>query len=807
MTATSWAPPTAAWRARGSFLGCWTLSACLAVACGSPEHERQQHLERAQAASTRGAHAAAAIEYRNVLQSDPNHAAAHCGLALSLLELAQGEDAAWELRECIRLDPENLDARVRFAWLALAADSPDETLEQAEAILARSPDHLEAKHVRIAALLAKEDFERAAAESEAILARSPQDRRAHYHLARARAAQGRLDEAERNLLRFRELEGASPAATREVVSFYRSTDQNAKAVSTLKTAVRESAAPDRAGFALELADLLAQQGRPNDAEEALTLALAAAPERLDVRERLARLQAGDGRLDSALRLVEEAAASRPPDAQIGRIAGDLLIAGGRFDEALARYRAGLRLAPDSGELRLREAEALLRAGQLEAASARIGALLEQHPEDPLVALTQVRTLALAARTDDAIEVLRGLLARDPELVQAHFLLGVLRLAMSRPEQAVEPLELAAARLTGPAARAAHGLLAEAQLRAGNFEAAVRSAERALADDPQDQHARIVLAGAFQGSGANERAEAVLDEASGVSPALHSARARLFVRTGRLADAEREVERALALEPDSVQWVVDLVWVLLEQGKTTAALDLARTRSLEHPAVPDYPNLVGQIALRQDDPASAQRAFRKAIEVDASFVPGYVNLARIAARARRYAEAVDLLQRALVQRPGDAEALRELGAIESERANPAAAVAALEAALRADPTSDATRAQLARAQAQAGRDLPSALEVAREIRRSDPKNPVYADTLGQVMVRSGLHAAAAEQFRAAIELAPHPIAAYHYRLGLALESSGNLTGARREFERALEVDGDFAEADDARKRARALRESG
>ncbi len=780
------------------------VACCVALACSSPEQDLQRHLERARAARGDGQHAAAVIEYRNVLQSDPSHAAAHYELALSLLALGRGGDAAWELRESFRLEPENLDARLRLAWLVLAAGDPQETLEQAAAILERDPEHLEGRLVRVAGLLALEDFDRAGAESQAILERWPQEKRAHYNLARALAGQGRRDEAERSLLRFRELDRGSAEATREVLRFYRATDQRAKAERFLRQAVPESAPADRPELALALADLLGRQDRLGDAEEFLRLALVAAPERLDVRERLARLQADEGRLEEALRLVGEAAGRDAADARIPRIEGDLLMAGGRFDEALARYRAGLRLDPSSGPLRLREAEALLRSGRLEEAGAKIGALLEEHPEDPLVALTQVRSLALAARTDEAIESLRGLLARDPQLVPAHFLLGVLQLAMNRPQQALGPLEIAASGRTGPSALAARSLLAEAQLRVGDLEASARSAERVLSADAQDLRARIVLAEALQGLGSAERAEAVLLEAADAAPALHGALARLFVRSGRLADAQREVERALALQPDSVQWVVDLVWVLLEQGKTEDALAIARTRAIEHPAVADYPNLVGQIALRQEDAAGAERAFRKAIAADAGFVPGYLNLARLAVRAQRDSEAVELLRQALAQRPGHAEALRELGLVEYRRGNTGAAIEAFREALRADPTSDLTRANLAQAQARAGRDLPGALEVARAVRQSQPTNPVYAETLGQVLYRSGLHAPAAEQFRAAIELAPHPIAVYHYRLGLALQASGDRSGAAREFERALAVDADFADADDARRRVEALR---
>jgi tetratricopeptide (TPR) repeat protein len=50
--------------------------------------------------------------------------------------------------------------------------------------------------VLVAALLTKGDFDSAADEAERILERWPDEKRGPYNLARARAGQGRFDEAE-----------------------------------------------------------------------------------------------------------------------------------------------------------------------------------------------------------------------------------------------------------------------------------------------------------------------------------------------------------------------------------------------------------------------------------------------------------------------------------------------------------------------------------------------------------------------------------------------------------------------------------
>ena len=61
----------------------------------------------------------------------------------------------------------------------------------------------------------------------------------------------------------------------------------------------------------------------------------------------------------------------------------------------------------------------------------------------------------------------------------------------------------------------------------------------------------------------------------------------------------------------------------------------------------------------------------------------------------------------------------------------------------------------------------------------------------------------QQLRTALELLPHPVAEYHYRLGLALVANGEPDAGRVELERALELDAGFAKADEAREKIREL----
>jgi len=361
---------------------------------------------------------------------------------------------------------------------------------------------------------------------------------------------------------------------------------------------------------------------------------------------------------------------------------------------------------------------------------------------------------------------------------------------------VGSLELAAARLS--AKTGAPELLAEALLRLGDFGRSASEARRALESDPQNLRARTILAEALLGSGAASEAESVLWAATRDSAALHAMRARVFVALGRPADAQAEVERALALEPGSVQWTVDLIWILVKRGEGNAALARAETGMLEHPEAPDFAFLKGQILLRLGDEAAAARAFERTIEVDPDFLSAYVNLAQSEARAGRLDAAREFLRRALARKADDADTLRTLGDVEVRGGRIDDAIAAYEKALLADPGSPISKSALARVLADAGRDLDRALDLARAARESDPSSADFAEALGRVLHRKGIYSAAVDQLRNAVELLPHPVAAYRYRLGLALFASGDRAGAVRELEQALAIDPSFEGASDARR---------
>ncbi len=109
----------------------FVLVACilaLLLACQSDEEKIATFLQNGEAYIEEGSLNEAVIEYRNVLQLDPNRADAHHALAKAYLQLKRGKEAYWELSETVRLDHSNVEARLTLGGLSIIAQNFDEAL-------------------------------------------------------------------------------------------------------------------------------------------------------------------------------------------------------------------------------------------------------------------------------------------------------------------------------------------------------------------------------------------------------------------------------------------------------------------------------------------------------------------------------------------------------------------------------------------------------------------------------------------------------------------------------------------------------
>ncbi len=193
---------------------------------------------------------------------------------------------------------------------------------------------------------------------------------------------------------------------------------------------------------------------------------------------------------------------------------------------------------------------------------------------------------------------------------------------------------------------------------------------------------------------------------------------------------------------------------------------------------------------------AATGLRRSLELDPTYLPAVLRLARLELERGDAAAAERLVRRALEREPAAAAAWQGLGEIAAARADQPGAVAAFERALAAEPGASALHYQLAQAHRAAGDEARAAHHLERRgdvaPRILDPLvNPLagLAESVefhlaqGGEALANGDFEAAAAAFAAARERSPESVAAARGE-GQALVALGDLAGARKAFEAGL-----------------------
>ena len=259
-----------------------------------------------------------------------------------------------------------------------------------------------------------------------------------------------------------------------------------------------------------------------------------------------------------------------------------------------------------------EAEERLRALGYVATTVSRTVLADRPRGDPKDKIGLYNLLKLAGqdsvdgRIDEGIAKVRRVLVADPDVIEAHTMLGNMH------------------------------------VKAGRHGDAIDAYKQALAIDPEHEGAAWSLALAYRDSGKLDEARAGFERVRQLNPraarALYQL-ADLSVRSGDFAEAAATLEKGLALDGDHAAFLVKLGEARLELKQ----LDTAQAALNEAIRVkPDQAMAHYDLALvyeARGDWQSAAAAYDREIAVSPKLYQPHFNLAKLQARAGRAAEAV------------------------------------------------------------------------------------------------------------------------------------------------------------------------
>jgi tetratricopeptide (TPR) repeat protein len=776
------------------------LVACtlLLAACGSDEEALAEHFERGKQYAEAEDWREAIIEFRNVLQIDPNHADAHFELAQAYLKTEKPKEGFWELRETVRLDSSNHDARLQFAQIAIFAGEVEEALGHADAVLEAEPTRVDAALVKGQAHDALKQPEEAEAAFRLAVENGPDNHGAHLMLAAYLRRQGDRDGAEEHLKRAIELE---PNAKNYIslAAFYAEQGSDAEAEAAYRGAVKVAEGDEDIVLAYRnLGSFVFRQ--PDGFDEAIAV-LEEGVERAENPVPLlyiqARMYRTRGDAEKADALAQRAAETNPEDPGPYLILSAYRSQSGDLQGALEAAEAAAAVSPeDDPSAKLRVAEVLFEIGvregdeaSLERGREILDEVTAADPENPAALFVQAKLALAEGRLEDAIQAVRLTIDKRPDWAQAHLLLGS-SLAASGQRTAARA-EFARALELDPNLSEARRALVSVHSALGEHEYAIEEGRRYLADQPDATDVRIQVAQSLVLTGrpkdALKEVEAIPEEARDVE--ANFAIGRIHLGMENVDEARRYMELALAQQPGTP----DILDTLLDIDRNTGRLEQSIARIdaavAENPEDARLQQLAAKLALIQGRDADAEAALKRAIELSPDLTSSYRMLARFYARTGRTEETIRTYEQALEVKPDQPQIHHFLGVLYEMGGDEERAIEHYETAIRYEPNLGESKNNLAYIYAENGENLDRALDLAQEAKALMPDSANVADTLGWVLYRRGVPSAAIGYLKEAAAGFPAgdpTLGLVRHHLALAYEASGDKENARISVEEALAV---------------------
>ncbi len=316
------------------------------------------------------------------------------------------------------------------------------------------------------------------------------------------------------------------------------------------------------------------QGRREEGVALVERAVKGAPEFGTAVSNLGRMLRMVNRAGDGLALLRRRTAEQPQDPQACRALGSALMAQGDLAGAATQMAMAVQLDPEDAVAHAALAVVRLRQQRFHEAEASLRQALGLRPAEADFHMNLGVALRMLGKPDEAIGSLRVALLLRPAFVEARVNLAVTLLERGRTEEAEENLRQAL--VADPRRGEAHLLMGFILLNRGETGAAIAALMQAVEalDNPAQAYALL----APRLVGAEHAADLVALERLMAARAPGEARPRLrlaraLARVGRLDEAVEAAERALAIEPVSVEAMGVIAGIYFVQGR----MDEARQR--------------------------------------------------------------------------------------------------------------------------------------------------------------------------------------------------------------------------------------
>ncbi|GAB4139548.1 MAG: PEP-CTERM system TPR-repeat protein PrsT [Sphingomonadales bacterium] len=760
-------------------------------------------------------------------EADPNNVNAHIALSRYYAGKNQRADALASIDQALALDPDHAGALVLKGDLTRNIEGLEAALPYFDRAIESQPENLAARLERAATLVDMQRDDEAKREIDFVYKRMPEHPLAHYLSAVLLARKGDYAGASELMDQTKgALDGYLPATQfRGIIAYQLGRFEQAQSLlQRVVTAVPRSfmarriygatlmrlGNPQGALDALQPmidegekdSGLLALYGMAlvqiGDFQQAMTYfenAVAAAPDRAALRTQLAVSQMALGDPQSASRELEAVLKMDPDSLQAMVMLSLIDLKAGEFDKALA---TATKLAEKYKDQPIADnliGTAHLGKGDVGQAERYFKLALEKNPDYHEARRNLAQLYRAAGQLDESRRQYVRVLEGDPDNVQSMLALADLARLQGQPEVMVDWLGKAVR--VDPEALEPRLQLIAAFLGLGNQNRALTEAASLGREFPDNASAVEAVGRTYALAEDYDEAIFHFNRLITLVPENPGARrllAQAQWRSGDVEAARATLRRALSLEGNLGDILLDLVNLEQEQGNFETALGYAGQLRQQFPNMNVADAAIGRVQMGARNWAAAAEAYERARATESN--KGIViGLYQAYSNLGAHDKAVNVLEDWLATDPNDVTVQLALAGSHLSAKNYDRALEIYEQLQGAGEENPAVLNNMAFIYQKKGDSrMVATAAKAYELNRD---SPYIADTYGWILVKNGNDPARGLQLiqQAADKLVDVPDVRYH--LAYALNANGRRAAALRELEDLLADDPEFDEVPDAR----------
>ena len=772
----------------------------LLASCGGAEDRKAKYFERGMELYEQGNYVKAKLEFKNVLQIDPQDAEGHYMFGL-IMEKEQNWRQAYALfLRAVELNPSHADALTHLGRLYAMSGAPEKAIESADKVLALKPGDA-------AAMVLK---------------------------GLAKARMGNKEDAVRDVEAAVQVDSENMDAISLLSALYGDLGNMDKAIAMAKKGVEEN--PKHMGIHLLLARMYEKSGNTDGAVELLRKMIAIQPDNQTNRNRLAAYYHAKGNKTEAIKALRDSIAANPDSAEaklalveylgkekatreqaekellkfVKENPGDnklqfalakIYLGTKRVEEARTIYQSisdGDKDGKDGATARTKIAGLLMLEKRLNDAKALVDGVLADDPKNKDALLTRAAISLASEDPDKGIADLRTLLGEDPGHVKGLRLKA--RAHLSKKEIALARESLEAAIQVSPQEAAANFELAQLLVQTGKPDDAIAVLEKMRKFAPDHAGIMLGIAKIYAGQKKWDEVTKISKEMQAKNPDNATGyyyQGLALQGAGKLDESVGLFEKSLNLSPNAVEPLIAVAksWLALKQPeKSLERVEQAIAHNSKNFLA--Y-NLKGEILILQKRLDEATVSFQKANEINPKWPVPYDNLAKMSLINKDVAKAITLLESGYGNTKDLTLAIK-LASLYDSNGNEDKARVLYESLLAERPNLDVAKNNLAMMLLRgepAQADLDKALELTKGFALSE--NPIYIDTLGWVhYIRGENKDALTILKRAYKDELKIPDLSYH--LGMAYHKAGSLKEAKEMLEKSLSFGRSFEGIEQAKQ---------